>query len=166
MSHRSALAALSVVCAFSLGALGGCRDTTSPSSSSIVGSWATAPEDLQPNGWYEIRRAFTPIGTYRFEARMYGVYPGQPRNELSAYSVIDGNYRVAGDSLFETAHRETTWDRFYGANSPPTVRDIPDDYWSRSRSRFAVQGSTLVLDYFSYPADAPVPTQMILQRIQ
>ena len=165
MNRRSLPLALSGVL-FAL--VAGCRDTTAPGFSApadLVGEWATAPMDLSPNGWYEIRMTYGSDGAYTFEARDYGIYPGQARDFLSAYSRLEGSYRVEGDSIHRMARRETTWDSFYGLSSAPVVRDIaPNDYFINWSSKYMIVGSRLILDYYSYPADAPVATRMVLNK--
>lgn len=65
-----------------------------PRSDDLVGTWKTAPMDLEPSGWYETLLSFSRYGVFESEVRSYGVYPGQDRNELSAYSRIKGTYRM------------------------------------------------------------------------
>lgn len=141
----------------------GCSDSTEPTSSDLVGRWATAPQDLQPNGWYQSHITFGADGSYLFDGRMYGVYSGQ-RDELSAYTRFEGVYSVRGDSVFRELRRQVTWDRFYGANSPEWVTDLTGIPYSHSGARYELRGPVLVLHYLTYPADAPVETTMMLQR--
>ena len=145
-----------------------CSDTSAPVFSGpadLVGEWVTAPMDLSPNGWYDIRMTYGYDGSYVFEARDYGIYPGQARDFLSAYTRLEGSYRVDGDSIFRSARRQTTWDSFYGLTSAPVVRDIaPNDHFINWSSKYTIVGSRLILDYYSYPADAPVATRMVLNK--
>ncbi len=95
---------------------------------------------------------------------MYGIYPAQPRDELSAFSRIEGAYRTEGNQLILSPYRLITWDRFYGASSPAVVQQpYPyDGYFDDAR--YVVRAHTLTLVYTIYPADAPVTTTMILRR--
>jgi hypothetical protein len=161
MTRRSAPLAL---CAALLSLTLGCSDPTELISRDLVGPWATAPQDLQPNGWYQSHITFGADGSYLFDGRSYGVYPGQPRDELSGYTRFQGVYSVRGDSVFRELRREITWDRFYGANSPERVTNLAGNPYYRSGARFEVRGPVLVLHFLTYPADAPVETTMILQR--
>lgn len=154
------------VCGTVLAIAGACTDASAPRvASDLVGRWVTDPVDLSPNGWYETRLSFGSDGSYVFEVRDYGFYPGQTRDILSAYTVIEGTYRVDGDSIHRTARRETTWDSFYGMSSAPTVRAIdPSNYFLNTSSKYTIVGSRLILDYYTYPADAPVETRMVLNK--
>jgi hypothetical protein len=38
--------------------------------------------------------------------------------------------------------------------------------WTRDSTRFAIQGDNLVLEYYSYPADAPVLTEQTYTRLR
>jgi hypothetical protein len=142
----------------------GCEDATATRArSDLVGTWARAPEDLSPNGWYQVRMTFAPSGTFTEDVRSHGVYPGQPRDELSSYVLIEGTYRTEGDRLIVTPRRMVTWDRFYGSSSPEVREPYPyTDYLDDMR--YGIQGEELTLRYTSYPADAPVPTTMVLLR--
>jgi hypothetical protein len=141
--------------------LSGC--VTDPASEDLVGSWRTAPEDLSPSGWYQSRLSFNVFGVFESEVRDYGLYPGQDRNALSAYSRIEGTYRVEGDRLIFRTSRMVWWDRFYGARSPEQVEE-PYHASLYDDARYTVQGDRLILQYLSYPFDAPVPTSWEFTR--
>jgi len=138
-----------------------CRISTDAVPHELVGTWETARQSLQP-GSYQITLMFGRNGGYSSEVRNYGLYPGQAPNELSAYSRLDGTYEVRGDTVVTHAEEQVWWDRFYGADSP----EHREAYESApfSPSQFEITGRMLVLRYMSYPADAPVPTTMLLVR--
>ena len=130
----------------------------------LVATWAGAPEDLSPAGWYQIKLTFGATGAFRAEVRNYGLYPAQHRSELSAYERTEGTYRTEGDRLILMPQRLVTWDRFYGASSAERV-DEPYPYTGYlNGARYRIEGSLLMIEYTSYPADAPVATTMILGR--
>ena len=161
MTRHSARLAL---CTALLSLTLGCSDSTAPAAGDLVGQWATAPEDLHPNGWYQSHITFGAGDSYLFEVRLYGLDPGQSRDLLSSYTRLEGVYAVRGDSVFREIRREVSWDRFYGVNSPEHVTDLTGNPFYKSGARYQVQGPVLVLHYLTYPADAPVETTMILQR--
>ena len=144
-SHRLALLFLPLISAC----------ITDTPAEDLAGTWLTAPADLEP-GWYETRLSFSVYGVFEQEVRSYGMYPGQDRNELSAYSKIKGTYRVEGDRIsFETTST-AWWDpQFYG----PRERVLkPYKVTLYDESRYRLEGTRLVLAYTSYPVDAPVPS--------
>lgn len=127
--------------------------------SGLLGHWATSPADLSPQGWHQYHLTFTSSGSYRSEVRSYGLYEGQPAEELSGFSLEEGRFRTEGDRLAMEAERLVVWDRFYGANSPARVHE-PYPYGDAplDGARFEIRDDRLILHYLTYPADAPVPT--------
>lgn len=125
----------------------------------LVGDWATSPAMLSPRGWHQYHLTFTAKGSYRSEVRSYGVYELQPAAELSDFSREEGSFSVEGDRLVMEAERLVVWDRFYGADSPVQVYE-PYPYGNApfDGARFEIRDRRLILHYFSYPADALVPT--------
>ena len=81
----------------------------------LLGHWATAPEGVNPQGWYQSHLSFASSGSYQSEVRSYGVYPGQAAADLASYSREEGVFRAEGDHLVMQAQRLVEWDRFYGA---------------------------------------------------
>jgi len=154
--------ALSVRCAAVLVVCAACADTTSPKiQSPLLGGWITAREDLHPTGSMTRYISFAEDGTFLFATNMYGIYGG---SELASYTRTTGTYRIEGDRLINTATRVATWDSFYGAGSPETVQNV--NYSFLDQARFRIVGSVLILDYITYPADAPEPTTMLLESVR
>jgi hypothetical protein len=131
----------------------------------LLGRWATPPE---PNsgGSFVYSLEFGRDGRFVVEWRAFGMYPGQRAGDVSGYSRSYGAYRVDGDRLTMLVDRVVTWDRFYGADSPETVtRPQPATaMYDDARFRVEAGGEALVLDYTSYPADAPVAARMTFRR--
>ena len=153
---------LSVCCAAALVVAGACSGSTSPKiNSPLVGGWITARESLRPMGSMTRYFSFAEDGTFLFATNTYGVYGG---TELAAYTRTTGTYRIEGDRLISTATRVATWDSFYGAGSPETVQNVNSSFLDGAR--FRIVGSFLFLDYITYPADAPVPTTMLLESVR
>jgi hypothetical protein len=130
-----------------------CSKNTAPNRSSIVGSWVSAREDLQPRGSMQTYLAFSQDGTFKYEVYSYGAYGG---NDLAAYIRISGTYYVNGDRVGMTANRTATWDSFYGASSPERVEQVTRSVFDQAK--FRITWPTLTLDYITYPADALVAT--------
>jgi len=105
--------------------------------------------------------SFAEDGTFLFATNMYGIYGG---SALAAYTRTTGTYRIEGDRLISTATRVATWDSFYGAGSPETVQNVNHSFLDQAR--FRIVGSVLILDYITYPADAPEPTTMLLESVR
>jgi hypothetical protein len=146
--------------------LAACASPTDQGRSPLVGRWATAPEDLSPSGWHQYHMTFAAEGAFALEVRSYGVYAGQPHDELSAYSRTEGSYRVDGERLVFEPQRLVWWDRFYGVASPEHVEDSYPYGSLFNAATYVVRDNQLTLRYVSYPADAPVPTSMVFIRVE
>ena len=156
--HRSALMAfLGLVFA-------ACEPTTRPPDSPLSGRWATSLDALKPQGSY--RTFLTFEGTaFVSEVRNYGLYAGQQPTDLSAYSRLEGTFLVEGDSLQLLATHLVTWDPTFGPNPPERVDIVTPQGVRAGRTHFSIEGDRLTLRYFSYPADAPVPTSRTYWRL-
>jgi len=141
-----------------------CSDSSAPViSSPIVGAWIAPSETLHPTGSMTRQIGFSESGEFRYSANSYGIYPGQSAGTLSAYTRISGTYQIDGDRLTITGNRTATWDSFYGANSPERVTDVNTEVFKDAR--FRIVTGNLILDYITYPADAPVPTTESFTRL-
>jgi hypothetical protein len=149
---------------FALAAVLGCAGPTDPPVGPLVGRWISATEALRPAGSHQYSLEFGAGGRFTAEVRSYGLYPGQAPADLSAYSRMVGGYRTAGGRLTFAPDTLVEWDRFYGAQTAPTVR-TPYPYGGPyDDARYAVTGGVLTLRYLSYPADAPVETARQFRR--
>ncbi len=143
-----------------------CADATAPGVGPLEGTWAAAPEAGSPSGRYERLLTFRNDGTFTSEVRSYGIYPGQPRDQLSGYFRTEGTYgvEIEGNGMVFHAARVVSWDRFYGANSPEVVRDAFPGETIYDDARYEVQGPLLTLRFTIYPADAPEPAVLVFTR--
>src|SRR6478672_10272534 len=140
-----------------------CSDSSAPViSSPIVGTWI-ASEALHPTGSMTTQIGFTESGMFIYSRVSYGIYPGQSAGTASAYTQISGTYQIDGDRLTITGNRTATWDSFYGANSPERVTNVNTEVFKDAR--FRIVTGNLILDYITYPADAPVPTTESFSRL-
>jgi hypothetical protein len=140
----------------------GCSNPTEAAWQDLFGHWITEPEDLMPSGWYQAHLQLSPKGTMAYQVRMYGL-DGRPREELSSFSRIEGTYRLEGNRLIINPEQVVWWDSFYGPNSPVhtdpyTYEGLFDD------ARYTVDSRRLIIDYVSYPLDAPVTTSLEFTR--
>ena len=157
MRARSALLAL--LCALAPA----CALLVEPGPGAPVGDWATPREALSPTGSHEDLLALAPDGRFVAESRMYGVYPGQPADLLSASSRTEGRYRVEGDRHHFEPESLTSDDTFGGRGE--TTVQAPYPYGGvYEGATFRVDGDRLTLTYTTYPADAPETTRRTFRR--
>jgi hypothetical protein len=141
----------------------GCRESTAPTRSALVGAWMAPRETLRPSGSMTRNLGFSENGTFVYTVNSYGVYGGNSPGQLSAYTITTGTYQVDGNHVALTATRIATWDSFYGAASPERVELVSRSIFDQAR--FTILGGLLTLDYITYPADAPVPTRLLFARL-
>jgi hypothetical protein len=106
----------------------------------LTGSWNRT--DDQAEGNIVSTYTFKSNSSYIYRIDWFG-FNGEPKTELTSSSESTGVFKVEGDSLF-----------FQNLN-----------YGSGLNSKFWIEGNVLHLEYISYPADAPVLTQMKYNRI-
>lgn len=141
-----------------------CASPTESASSSLDGTWVAAAENASPSGWYQRSLTFETSGSFVSEFRSFGIYGGQPRNELSGYQRTEGTYRTEGDRLLFHPTRLISWDRFYGVNSPISITE-PYPYGTIfDDARYVIQAPLLTLHYTVYPADAAEPAVLVFAR--
>jgi hypothetical protein len=141
-----------------------CADAAAPPPSALEGSWVAAREDASPTGWYQRSLTFGSAGSFTSEFRSYGVYPAQPRDELSGYQRTEGTYEVEGSRLIFHPVRLVEWDRFYGAASPEQITEPYPYTGIFDNARYEMLGPALTLHYTIYPADAPEPAVLVFAR--
>ena len=134
--------------------------------SEIVGSWSRT--DVIPSGVSNTDlRYFDMITTYTFDAdkqysykvEFYGFEDENPEEVMGSSENI-GTYEVRGDSLFIKAEVNTSWEEGFQPN-PHTIQLNGRVYGNK----FSIVADRLLLYYISYPADAPVPTQMGYDKV-
>jgi hypothetical protein len=138
-----------------------CASPTESIPSSLDGTWVAAAENASPSGSYQRSLTFGATGSFTSEFRSYGIYQGQPRDELSGYQRTEGTYGVEGNRLVFHAARLVWWDRFYGVASPERVSE-PYPYGTIfDDARFEMQARQLTLHFTVYPLDAPEPAVLV-----
>lgn len=148
-----------------LGAILGCgEDAVAPGVEPLVGQWQAQTEPLQPRGSLDRVLVVTADGRSESHVIDRGLYDGQAPGDLSAESVLYGRILVRGSYFTVRPDSEVTHDLFYG----PAHREVQRDFsgWPRDSTRFEVRGNRLDLEFYTYPADAPVLTQRTFTRVQ
>ena len=142
-----------------------CSTSTEPkrTTNDLVGGWFAPTEDLHPTGTLNRTLSFAGDGTFQYTVNMYGIYGGTPPGQLAAFTIMKGTYTVDGDRVIMTATRQITWDSFYGPASQPIEHTVNQPLFDQAH--FTVLSNALVLNYLSYPADAPVATTMAFIRV-
>ena len=142
--------------------LPGCAESTVglrtiPGAPELTGEWAAAPDDIGASGWHQKTLSLHANGRFASTSSSYGLYEGQQRNELSAWSRVEGTFRVESNRLHFTPDVMTWWDHFESPNFP-AVRRAPYPWGTLfDDATFAVAGNVLRIGFNVYPADAPVP---------
>jgi hypothetical protein len=92
-----------------------------------------------------------------------GVYPNQASGDLSTHEVLYGRIGVGQGKFVVHPDSLVTTDVFFG----PTYRHVQRDFsgWPRDSTQYQIRANELHLEYYSYPADAPVLTQRVLYRV-
>lgn len=110
----------------------------------IIGSWTETPLDPQFNRTLY----FGKDGSFTLHPTYFGT-------STSGYT-INGTYIISGNKLTITITEEIIKEI-----SKPQVNH-PVNYVLFDKATFTITGNKLLLDYLSYPADAPVKTSMKL----
>lgn len=148
-----------------LGAALGCSEiAVAPETEPLVGQWQAEREPLQPRGSMERLLVITADGRSASHVIDRGLYPGQASADLSAETVLYGHILVRGSYFRVQPDSEVTHDLFYGPNHRAVQRDFSG--WPRDGTRFEIRGNQLRLEFYTYPADAPVLTERTFTRVQ
>jgi hypothetical protein len=97
---------------------------------------------------------------------------GRPSDELTSFFRLDGLYAVRCGRLFLQPDVESTWDRFYGADSPIQTRRLPHTEVGAGDPcsggmEFTRLGDRLILHYMGQgPADEPIEVTTVLIRVR
>jgi hypothetical protein len=145
-------------------ALLGCDEPAlAPDAEALVGRWQAPTETLGPKGSLEWRFVVTAGGHSETRTTSRGVYAGQDADALSAEVVLYGRIRVRDGYFAIQPDSEVTRDLFYG----PSYRSVKREFtgWPADSTHFELRGDELLLEFYTYPADAPVLTQRVLSRV-
>lgn len=102
---------------------------------------------------------FSQDETFSFKVNFYGFKDTNP-DEIVGQSINRGTFEVEGDSLFVKASTNLSWDSEYSPEPETTLLDGSFDGF-----RYEIKDNILTLYYISYPADAPVATQISYNRV-
>jgi hypothetical protein len=125
---------------------------------SLLGKWQRS-EALQPNGLMRKAYIFETDGTYIDKIDFFD-FNGNSVDELTSWILTTGKFKIKGDSLFLFAEERTSWDKDF---NPVQQKERLNN--NLFQSKIKVTKSTMVLDYLSYPADAPVRTRMSYKKV-
>ncbi|WP_430966714.1 hypothetical protein [Spongiimicrobium sp. 2-473A-2-J] len=98
--------------------------------------------------------------TYSYTLDFYGFEDENP-NEIIGSSERIGTFEVKGDRIFFRDIETTSWEN--GFNPTPQTKALNGQVYE---NRFEIAENVLTLHYISYPADAPVQTQMSYKRVE
>jgi hypothetical protein len=112
----------------------------------LIGVW-----ELTQNQGYESRLEFGPGQKFS----MILTYADTPNHSVTQ----NGKYSIKGDSLVINIS-----EMLEKLNSQKVVKTSVN-YRLFDEATFNIRGSKLTLNYISYPADAPVSTQMIYSQV-
>lgn len=144
-----------------------CEKTDSVSGDVLIGTWQLT-ESIASGRTAADFRYFTMESTFRFErdakysytVDFYGFEDENP-NEIIGSSERIGTFEVQGDRIFFKDIETTSWEK--GFNPTPQTTTLNGQAYG---NRFEIAENVLTLFYISYPADAPVPTQMSYKRVE
>lgn len=134
---------------------------------SILGTWHRTDEIPSGSSAADFRY-FDIISTYTFnldatysnKSDYYGFKDENP-TEIIGQSETIGTFNIKGDSIFIISRQNTSWEKGF----KPVPETIEYNENIGYGSRFEVVDKTLTLYFISYPADAPVATQMSYKRV-
>ena len=138
-------------------------DPISPGVAQLVGRWRSPTQSLQPHGTMEGLFIVAADGETENHVLTRGVYSNQGAGGLSTHEVLYGHIGVNGDKFL--IHRDSlvTMDAFYGSTSRHVQRDFSG--WPQDSTQYQIRANELHLQFYTYPADAPVLTHSVLYRV-
>ena len=137
---------------------------TPSGAAELVGRWVSWRNNLSPEGWHQGSLTFTLDGRFTSENRTYGLYESQQRDDLSAFTRVEGRYRIERDRLIFEPQRLVWWDHFYGARSAEHVEEPYPWGGLFDDARYTVRDDHFTMSFTVYPADAPVPAVAEYER--
>ena len=133
-----------------------CGDGLGPRS--LVGEWVHRIDSTRgPWNSTEIRPELRADGSYTWAVISHAEW-GRPGDKLLSYTRVHGRYEVEGDSLFLAPQRSEWREYLTGTGGEADVSGRLVRYRARVVSR------RLVLNFISYPLDAPEETTMVFRR--
>lgn len=80
--------------------------------------------------------------------------------ERTSWVLTTGQFKIKGDSLFLFAEERTSWEKEF---NPVRQKERLNN--NLFQSKIKLTKNIMVLDYLSYPADAPVKTIMSYKKV-
>ena len=155
--------ALPVLLPLAVAVLGCGEGVVSPELGGLLGIWSPPTQQLQPQGTMEGLFIVRADGATEDHVIARGLY-GQSANEVSLQSILYGHIGVNGNKFLISPDSLVTHDEFYG----PTHREVQRDFrgWPRDSTTYEIHVNVLVLEFYTYPADAPILTRQTLMRVR
>lgn len=154
-----------LLCCLLTGAALGCGESRlAPGADSLVGQWQAETERLQPRGSMDRTLMIRPDGRSESQVVTRGLYAGQAAGDLAAETTLYGRILVRGAYFRVEPDSEVTLDRFDGSSHRVVQRNFSN--WPRDSTHFEIQDARLTLEFYTYPADAPVLTRQTLTRVR
>lgn len=161
---RALAACVVAACALAACALAACAsgDPLAPGlDGRLVGTWATSPEPLAPQGSWQRTFTASADGRVAWRGVSYGLYPGQGSDDVSAEVTLYGRLDGLAGAFVVRPDSVVTSDRFYG----PSHREVQRDFApGRDTTRYTLAGDVLVLRYGTRTIEGIVPTTETLRR--
>lgn len=144
-------------------ALGCSGEAVAPEVQPLVGHWQAQTEPLQPRGSLDRLLVISANGQSESHVINRGLYDGQAPGDLAAETVLYGRLVVRGSYFTVHPDSEVTHDLFYSPAHHTVQRDFSG--WPGDSTRFEIREDELVLEFYTYPADAPEFTQRTFTRV-
>jgi hypothetical protein len=163
MRCREGILALALV---AMAVFAGCSSSTDSSSGgALAGIWEFDSAGTV-QGSYQRQLTLGNDGKFSMQLRYFGVYDGQSTDDLSGFEKTTGTFAVNGDQVDFTPEVLLEWDFSFGRDAPTQVyTDYPYDHFYDD-THFTIDGETLTLHFTDYPADEPVSSTQVFQRVQ
>lgn len=124
----------------------------------LTGTWQETIK-ASPQGMVVVELKFMAnTDSFSYRINHYGIYQGQPVEMLSAWSEFKGNVTQTPTTLVFLPYQRTSWDSFFPGTAPVTR---PNKSILFKNCTYLLDGNRLILNYVSFPNDAPVATQKI-----
>jgi len=133
------------------------KNDVPPVDTNLIGTWQTVPGISAGQG-ISYSYVFNSDRTYTNKISFFGYLPGQTAQDISAYTMYEGNYSTQSNKLRLYLDATVNWD---GSNGlPPKRVAAPKPDTVSNGIDYHISKDTLIFTYYSYPADAPVLTTM------
>ena len=128
------------------------------SEENLIGKWQRS-DSTDPNGLMRKTYIFESDNTYIDKIDIFGLNDNSI-GERTSWVLTTGQFKIKGDSLFLFAEERTSWEKEF---NPVRQKERLNN--NLFQSKIKLTKNIMVLDYLSYPADAPVKTIMSYKKV-